>query len=116
MSERICGSSLDLISRSLKRYLDKVVPGIMSRLDWYFLMRYGEPFMQVLLQKPLVAYEELNDFFGGDKDLVEYFIYFVIKGLFGADRTYTDKAYKALLEQNEKEFLELLTRYYNVLR
>lgn len=46
-------------------------------------------------------------FFGGNKDSLEYFIYFVIKGLFSGDRTYVDKAYRAILDQDEKKIPKL---------
>lgn len=114
MPDRVYEASLDLIGKSLTRYLDRVVPGIISRLDWHFIMRHGKSFTHVLLRKPLLAYKELNDFFGGNKDSVEYFIYFVMKGLFGGDRTYTDRAYRAILDQDEKEFLDLVMRFYNI--
>jgi len=41
-------------------------------------------------------------------------MYFVMKGLFGGDRTYTDRAYRAILDQDEKEFLDLVMRFYNI--
>ena len=114
MPDRVYEASLDMIGKSLSRYLDRVVPGIISRLDWHFIMRHDKSFTHVLLRKPLLAYSELYDFFGGNRDSLDYFMYFVMKGLFSGDRTYTDKAYRAILDKDEKLFFDLLMRFYNI--
>ncbi len=104
----------EVISNSLRKYLDEVAPGTISRIDWHFMMNYGESFAKVFIRDPIMGYRGLLDFFGGDPSSTNYFLYFILKGLFGANRYYVDEAYRAILNRDSKKFKQILHKIYSI--
>ena len=99
---------------SVKRQLDSLLPGLMTRIDWFFLHRTGKGLVEVFIEDPREAVAMLNEFFGEENSIGErtrFVIYLMLKTLFLGNRGYLDKAYNYILNRRYDEFKELVARF-----
>jgi len=111
-------SGNELIERfvlSMSKTLEKIVPGLLTRLDWYFYQKYRESFLKHFIKNPGEAVNDLLEYCGGgslrDNDTAKYIVYLVLKHVFSHNRSLFEKALNAALEGNWSELCEILYTY-----
>jgi len=113
----------ELIERfvlSVGKTLERIVPGLLTRLDWYFYQKYRESFLKHFVKNPGEAVNDLLEYFGGgslhDNDTARYIVYLVLKHVFSHNRSLFEKAFNTALKSDWNELREILYTYLKTLR
>ncbi len=106
---------LTRIISNTRDYLDRVLPGAMTRINWHFYRSYNTSFIEFFLEEPIKAYRSLLDLYGAERkeerDNINYIIYLVLKGIFIGRSNYINIAYNAVISGDKETFEELLDNY-----
>jgi len=105
---------------SVSKTLEKIVPGLLTRLDWYFYQKYRESFLKHFVKNPGEAVNDLIEYCGGgslrDNDTARYIVYLVLKHVFSYNRSLFEKALDAALKGDWSELCKILYTYLKTLR
>ena len=74
--------ALNILKNNIRSYLSRVIPGLITRIEWHFLRKYSRSFIDLIFEEPSLVLKELMDFYGGDADSAEYILYFALKIIF----------------------------------
>jgi len=64
-----------------------------------------------MFEESITAYKKLIDYYGGDRDNANYIIHLVMNGLFLGQRSLVNKAYDAILNNDEERFKQTIAKY-----
>jgi len=102
-----------------RKILDRVLPGVMPRLDWHFYRLYGKPFVEYLLENPEETVNILLDIYGGNtlqnSEYARYVLYNVLRTLFTANKRMADEAFHCILNCEWDRFREVVNKYLELL-
>ncbi len=93
-------SRLEKIKYTIISNLERALPGLIHRLDWYFLMDTRKSFIENFLFDPILTYEKLIDYYNGDEDSAKYTIYAILRELFNYRMDLVEKAYNCILRKD----------------
>lgn len=58
--------------------LERTIPGLIKRVDWFFMLETGSDFITYFLANPVDAYDKLLELFNGDRDSVSFIIHVLL--------------------------------------
>lgn len=93
-------SRLEKMKYTILTNLERALPGLIHRLDWYFLMDTGNSFIENFLFDPILTYEKLIDYYNEDEDSAKYTIYAILRELFNYRIDLVEKAYNCILRKD----------------
>jgi hypothetical protein len=97
-------------------YLNRTMPGLLGSINWYFQLKKHKSFLEFFLEKPILAINELIELYSGDKDYVKNILYLILKEIFANNRRFIEQAFKAIEDENDKAFKELIRKRFSILR
>jgi len=119
VKSKIKYGKLSRIITSTRNYLNKVMPGVLARVEWHFYRVYKKNFVEYFIKDPIRAYHALLDLYGGaieGEGSARHVIYYLLKGLFMGNNAFVEHAYRAILEEDEKTFDEVLREYISLIK
>ena len=107
--------ALNILKNNIRSYLNRVIPGLITRIEWHFLRKYNKSFIDMIFQESSLALRELMDFYGGDSDSAEYIMYFALKIIFRSNHEMISKAMTHLKNGDDEEFKKMFRSEYSSL-
>ena len=104
--------ALNILKNNIRSYLNRVIPGLITRIEWHFLRKYSRSFIDMIFEDPSLALKELMDFYGGDSDSAEYIMYFALKIIFRNNHEMISKAMTHIRNGDVEEFKKMFKSEY----
>ncbi|MCD6301017.1 MAG: hypothetical protein J7L82_02990 [Staphylothermus sp.] len=106
-------SDLHNIKYRIMGNLERAFPGLIFRLDWFFLMDTGKGFVDNFLSDPIFTYRKIVEYFNGDEESAKYTVYVIMREVFSHRYDLMDKAYKCIIENDYKCIDDILKLIMN---
>ncbi len=103
---------LNILKNNIRSYLSRVIPGLITRIEWHFLRKYSKSFIDMIFDEPSLVLKELMDFYGGDADSAEYILYFAFKVIFRNNHEMISKAMNYIRNGDAEEFKKMFKAEY----
>ncbi len=104
--------TFDVLKNNIRSYLNRVIPGLITRIEWHFLRKYSKSFIDMIFDDPCMVLNELKDFYGGDIDSAEYIMYFVLKIIFRNNHERISRAMNHLKNDDVEGFKKMFRSEY----
>ncbi len=104
--------ALNILKNNIRSYLNRVIPGLITRIEWHFLRKYSKSFIDMIFDEPNLVLKELKDFYGGDADSAEYVLYFALKIIFRDNHEMISKAMDYIRNGDVEEFKKMFKAEY----
>jgi len=117
--KRMSSIVMKRLIENARKILDRVLPGIMFKLDWHSYRLYGKPFVEYLLENPEESVNLLLDIYGGntlqDANTARFVLHNILRTIFIANRKIADEAFHSIINRDWGRFRELVNKYLELL-